>query len=88
MAVAVAMFGGRICYENFEASTNGGFRTVVECVNGYLNQAQEREQKAQLFERYIYSLGLQSVENINNMVDEEENADNGRLGELADEHED
>lgn len=73
MAVAVVLFGGRISYESFEASTDGGFRILVECVNEYLNQDQEREQTAQLFERYINSLDLQSVENINNMVDEEEN---------------
>ena len=76
MAVAVALFGGRISYDNFEASTNGGFKTLVECVNEYLNQNQKREQNAALFERYINSLDLQSVENINNMVDEEEPADN------------
>lgn len=87
MAVAVSLFGGRISYENFEASTDGGFRTVVECVNEFLNQDQGREQKAALFERYINSLDLQSVENINNMVDEEENADNQGDDEVVGENE-
>lgn len=87
MAVAVALFGGRISYESFEASTEGGFRTLVEFVNDYLNQDQEREQNAQLFERYINSLDLQSVENINNMVDDEENADNVGDDEVVDENE-
>ena len=77
MAVAVALFGGRISYENFEASTDGGFSSLVECVNEFLNQDQEREQREQLFERYINSLDLQSVENINNMVDEEATVEDG-----------
>lgn len=81
MAVAVALFGGRISYECFEASTDGGFRALVECVNEYLNQYQDRDQKAQLFERYINSLDLQSVENINNLVDEAENADEEEIPE-------
>lgn len=85
MAVAVALFGGRISYENFEASTAGGFSTLVECVNEYLNQVQDREQREQLFERYINSLDLQSVENINNMVDEEEIAEDGYDAEPDDE---
>lgn len=72
MAVAVALFGGRISYESFEASTDGGFRTLVNCINDYLDSNQERAQNAELFERYINSLDLQSVENINNMVDDEE----------------
>lgn len=76
MAVAVALFGGRISYDNFEASTDGAFSTLVKCVNEYLNQNQEREQNAILFERYINSLDLQSVENINNMVDKEEMEEN------------
>ena len=38
MAVAVALFGGRISYENFEASTDGGFSSLVECVNEFLDQ--------------------------------------------------
>lgn len=82
MAVAVALFGGRISYENFEASTDGGFSSLVECVNEFLDQDQEREQREQLFERYINSLDLQSVENINNMVDEEEMAEDGDDAEL------
>lgn len=82
MAVAVALFGGRISYENFEASTDGGFSTLVRCVNDYLNQDQNREQREQLFERYINSLDLQSVENINNMVDEEEMAEDEDDSEL------
>lgn len=82
MAVAVALFGGRISYENFEASTDGGFSKLVGCVNEFLNQDQEREQREQLFEKYINSLDLQSVENINNMVDEEEVAEDGDDAEL------
>lgn len=77
MAVAVALFGGRISYENFEASTDGGFSTLVECVNEILNQDQERERREQIFERYINSLDLQSVENINNMCDEEVISEDG-----------
>lgn len=72
MAVAVALCGGRISYESFEASTDGAFRTLIDCVNDYLDRDQNRAQNAELFERYINSLDLQSVENINNMVDEEE----------------
>lgn len=87
MAVAVALFGGRISYDSFDASTNGGFRTLVECVNEFLDQDQEREQKAALFDRYINSLDLQSVENTNNMVDEEDNDDNEGNDEVADRHE-
>lgn len=52
------------------------------CVNEFLNQDQEREQREQLFEKYINSLDLQSVENINNMVDEEEVAEDGDDAEL------
>ena len=55
---------------------------MVECVNDYLNQDQNREQREQLFERYIGSLDLQSVENINNIVDEEEMAEDGDDAEL------
>lgn len=75
MAVSVALFGGRISYERFEASTDGCFSTLVECVNDILNQNQDREHSERIFEQYIKSLDLQSVENINNMVDEEENAE-------------
>ena len=51
--------------------------TLVECVNEFLNQDQQRAQGEQIFERYINSLDLQSVENINNIIDEEINAGNG-----------
>lgn len=55
---------------------------MVECVNEFLDKDQEREQREQLFERYINSLDLQSVENINNMIDREEFAANEDLAEL------
>lgn len=74
MAVAVALFGGRIRYDSFEASTDGGFRILVNCVNDFLDHDQRRAQHAVLLERYLDSLDLQSVENINNLVDLEEAA--------------
>ena len=55
---------------------------MVECVNEFLDQDQEREQREQLFERYINSLDLQSVENINNMIDEEATVEDGNDEEL------
>lgn len=81
MAAAVALFGGRINYDSFEVLTDGAFRTLVDCINDFLNQNQVREQRERLFEEYINSLDLQSVENINNMVDAEEMADDEETSE-------
>ena len=75
MAATVALFGGRINYDSFEVLTDGAFRTLVDCINDFLNQNQVREHRERLFEEYINSLDLQSVENINNMVDAEEMVD-------------
>lgn len=78
MAVAVALFGGRVHYEDFDANTDGCFRTVVECVNQWLDGNKERDLKLQLLNRYINSLDIQSVEQLNEAVDdllEEDEAD-------------
>lgn len=69
MAVAVALFGGKVHYEDFDAKTNGGFRTVVDCVNEWLDRNQDRQQKQQLLERYLNSLDVQTVEQLNEAVD-------------------
>lgn len=72
MAVATALFGGRIHYQNFEISTDGAFRCIVDCVNEYLDQDQARAARARAVDQYLESLDLRSVEEINNMVDEAE----------------
>ena len=70
--MATALFGGRIHYQNFEISTDGAFRCIVDCVNEYLDQDQARAARARAVDQYLESLDLRSVEEINNMVDEAE----------------
>lgn len=69
MAIAVALFGGRLHYEGFEASTDGAFRTVVECIMDWENNREDNREKAAMFDQMIQSLDVKSVEDINNMVD-------------------
>ena len=71
MAVVVALCGGNIQYGEFETSTNGVFRTVVDCVIDW-ERAQNRDDQGRntMFESCMHSLELQSVEQWNTTVDE------------------
>lgn len=69
MAIAVALCGGRLQYDGFEASTDGAFRTVVECIMDWENNREDNREKAALFDQMIQSLDVKSVEEINDMVD-------------------
>lgn len=65
MAVVAALSGGNIKYTEFEATTNGLFPNLVECINTWKNAEQEREQKAQLFNLFINSLEVKTIEAAN-----------------------
>lgn len=81
MASATALFGGDIKYDQFNASTDGAFKTIVDCIIEYRQQDQELRHMDELFQRCSNSLELKSVEDINNAVDEEENEAEPELDE-------
>lgn len=72
MAVAVALAGGTLTYENLEAKTNGLFGSLVDAVNRWKDAEQKRKQKQELFDLYKNSLEVKSVEDWNAMLDEAE----------------
>ena len=71
MAVVAALSGGTIKYRDFEATTDGAFRSLVESVNLWKDAQQEREHKALLFDMNMKSLELQAVEAANDAYDAE-----------------
>lgn len=72
MAVVAALAGGTLQYGELEIQTQGLFRNLVDAINDWKDAEQEREHKQQLFDHYKKSLGVNSVEDWNAMVDEEE----------------
>lgn len=72
MAVAVALAGGTLTYENLESKTNGLFGSLVDAVNRWKDAEQKRKQKQELFDLYKNSLEVKSVEDWNAMLDEAE----------------
>lgn len=72
MAVVAALAGGTLQYGELEIQTKGLFRNLVDAINDWKDAEQEREHKQQLFDHYKKSLGVNSVEDWNAMVDEEE----------------
>lgn len=77
MAVVAALSGGSITYNDFNVTTNGAFRTLVDCVNTWKDAQQERKQKAEIFDACMRSLDMQSVESSNDAYEvEEEYVDN------------
>lgn len=72
MAVVAALSGGSISYNDFNVTTNGAFRTLVDCVNTWKDAQQERRQKAEIFDACMRSLEMQSVESSNDAYDAEE----------------
>lgn len=71
IAVATAIGGGSLQYENLNISTNGTFSTLVEGVNAFLDAEEERREKREKFDNYMNSLEVTSVENWNSRVDDE-----------------
>lgn len=71
MATSTALFGGDIRYDEFETSTGGVFRTLVDYIIDYRQCNNEYDLNNQ-FRRALDSLELKSVEDINNAVDEAE----------------
>lgn len=71
MAVVTALSGGTIKYRDLEATTDGAFQTLVECVNAWKDGQQAREQKALLFDMNMRSLEMQAVEAANEAYDAE-----------------
>ena len=72
IAVATAIGGGTLHYQNLEMSTNGAFSTLVEGVNSFLDANENRREKQELFDMYRRSLELQSVEDWSSQLDEAE----------------
>lgn len=70
MAISAILFGGSLNYDEFNITTNGTFHALVECVNEWRQGTQNLEQNQALFEKYIQSLDIQSVEDWNNAIDE------------------
>ena len=74
IAVATAIGGGTLQYENLNMSTNGAFSTLVDGINSFLDANEERREKKAIFDEYMNSLEVKSVEDWNSKVDEEEQA--------------
>jgi hypothetical protein len=72
IAVATAIGGGTLHYQNLEMSTNGAFSTLVEGINSLLDANENRREQQELFNRYMQSLELQSVEEWSSQLDEAE----------------
>lgn len=72
IAVATAIGGGTLHYQNLEMSTNGAFSTLVEGINSLLDSNENRREQQELFNRYMQSLELQSVEEWSSQLDEAE----------------
>lgn len=72
IAVATAIGGGTLHYQNLEMSTNGAFSTLVDGINSLLDANENRREQQELFNRYMQSLELQSVEEWNSQLDEVE----------------
>ena len=72
IAVATAIGGGTLHYQNLEMTTNGAFSTLVEGINSLLDANENRREKQELFDRYMRSLELQSVEDWSSQLDEAE----------------
>lgn len=71
MAVVTALSGGTIRYRDFEATTNGAFQNLVECVNSWKDGNQARRHNDLLFDAYMKSLDMQAVEASNDAYDAE-----------------
>lgn len=72
MGVVAALSGGTIKYGDFEATTNGAFNNLVECINTWKDAQQEREHKARIFDHCMKSLEMQAVEASNEAYEVEE----------------
>ena len=72
IAVATAIGGGTLHYQNLEMTTNGAFSTLVEGINSLLDANENRREKQELFDGYMRSLELQSVEDWSSQLDEAE----------------
>lgn len=72
IAVATAIGGGTLQYENLNMSTNGAFSTLVEGINSFLDANESRREQKALFDAYMNSLEVKSVEDWNSKIDEEE----------------
>ena len=72
IAVATAIGGGTLHYQNLEMSTNGAFSNLVEGINSLLDANENRREQQELFNRYMQSLELQSVEDWSSQLDEAE----------------
>lgn len=72
IAVATAIGGGTLHYQNLEMSTNGAFSTLVEGINSLLDANENRREQQELFNRYMQSLELKSVEEWSSQLDEAE----------------
>lgn len=80
MAIASALSGGTIKYDNLELTNNGLFSSLVQAINEYRNFDKEKEDKYQYSDSYFNSLEVKSVEEWNTIMDREsEKIDNDSL---------
>lgn len=69
MAIAASLSGGSIQYNDFNISTQGVFHSLTESILEWKRGNQQILQNQAIFDRYLRSLDVQSVENWNNAVD-------------------
>lgn len=70
MTAATVIGGGTLHYDKLEMSTNGAFKALVEGINSFLDSREDRREKQALFDRYMQSLEVQSVEDWSSEVDD------------------
>lgn len=72
MTAATVIGGGALHYDKLEVSTNGAFKALVEGINSFLDSREDRREKQELFDRYMQSLEVQSVEDWSSEIEENE----------------
>lgn len=75
-SICVVLCGGTLSFGDFNASTDGVFKSLVECVSSYQNQKLERDLKEKQFDKLINSLDVKSVEDWNAVIEQETNDNN------------
>ena len=74
IAVATAIGGGTLQYNNLNIRTNGAFTTLVEGINSLFDAKEELREKKAIFDEYMNSLEVKSVEDWNSRIEDETRA--------------